>query len=102
LTDFENAMMHIGGSFFSQYAGLDPNDTNAIKEQANLLLELVPKQEWSEEDEKNRNLINTILWESVGKHLDAPEYGSIVTQGDAANLTQWLKTLKENGRRINT
>ena len=58
--------------------------------------------EWSEEDEENRNLINTILWESVGKHLDAPEYGSIVTQGDAANLTQWLKTLKENGRRINT
>jgi hypothetical protein len=52
LTEFENAMMHIGGSFFGQHAGLDPNDTNAIKEQANILLGLVPKQEWSEEDEK--------------------------------------------------
>lgn len=51
LTDFENAMMHIGGSFFGEYAGLDPNDTNAIKEQAKLLLELAPKQEWSEDDE---------------------------------------------------
>jgi len=53
LTDFENAMMHIGCSFFGQHAGLNPNDTNAIKEQANLLLELVPKQEWSKEDKEN-------------------------------------------------
>lgn len=52
LTDFENAMMHIGESFFGQHAGLDPNDTNAVKEQANHLLELVPKQEWSEDDEQ--------------------------------------------------
>ena len=52
LTNFENAMMHIGSSFFGDNAGLDPNDTNTIKEQANLLLELVQKQEWSEEDEK--------------------------------------------------
>jgi hypothetical protein len=51
LTDFENAMMHIGGSFFGENAALDPNDTNTIKEQANFLLELVPKQEWSKEDE---------------------------------------------------
>lgn len=56
LTDFENAMMHIGGSFFGQYVGLDPNDTNAIKEQANLLLKLVPNKEWSEEDESMRKL----------------------------------------------
>lgn len=51
LSDFENAMMHIGGSFFGKNAGLDPNDTAAIKEQAELLLELTPKTEWSEEDE---------------------------------------------------
>lgn len=51
LTEFENAMMHIGGSFFGENAGLDPNDTAAIKEQAKLLLELAPKTEWSEEDE---------------------------------------------------
>lgn len=51
LTEFENAMMHIGGSFFGENAGLDPNDTETIKEQAELLLELAPKTEWSEEDE---------------------------------------------------
>lgn len=51
LTDFENVMMHIGDSFFGQYAGLDPNDTIAIKEQATILLGLVPKQEWNKEDE---------------------------------------------------
>ena len=52
LTDFENAMMHIGRSFFGENAGLNPNDTNAIKEQANLLLELASSKEWSEEDEQ--------------------------------------------------
>ena len=51
LTEFENAMMHIGSSFFGENAGLDPNDTDTIKEQAELLLELAPKTEWSEEDE---------------------------------------------------
>lgn len=51
LTDFENAMMHIGESFFGKNAGLDPNDTNTIKEQANTLLGLVPSKDWSEEDE---------------------------------------------------
>ena len=51
LSKFEMAMMHIGGSFFGEKAGLDPNDTATIKEQAKLLLELVTKQEWSEEDE---------------------------------------------------
>lgn len=59
LTEFENAMMHIGGSFFGENAGLDPNDTDTIKEQAKLLLELVPKPEWSEEDEK---MFNSALW----------------------------------------
>ena len=54
LTEFENAMMHIGGSFFGENAGLDPNDTATIKEQAELLLELAPKTKWSEEDEKIR------------------------------------------------
>lgn len=60
LTEFENAMMHIGGSFFGENAGLDPNDTDTIKEQAELLLELAPKTEWSEEDERNlRRAIRT-------------------------------------------
>lgn len=61
LTDFENVMMHIGGSFFGENAGLDPNDTNAIKEQANILLGLVPKQEWSEDDEMIYQHCLTIL-----------------------------------------
>ena len=61
LTEFENAMMHIGRSFFEENARLDPNDTATIKEQAKLLLELAPKIEWSEEDEKKRNLLISIL-----------------------------------------
>ena len=63
LTDFENAMMHIGDSFFGQHAGLDPNDTSVVKEQAKLLLELVPKQEWSEEDENNILFLTSIIEE---------------------------------------
>ena len=52
LTDFENAMMHIGGSFFGENAGLDPNNTNVVKEQANFLLGLAQSKEWSEEDNR--------------------------------------------------
>lgn len=54
LTDFENAMMHIGGSFFGKNAGLDPNDTDIVKEQANLLLKIADQKpvEWSEEEDK--------------------------------------------------
>ena len=61
LTDLENAMMHIGESFFGNNAGLDPNDTNAIKEQANTLLGLVPSKEWSEEDEERIKNILSVL-----------------------------------------
>ena len=55
LTDFENAMMYIGGSFFGNKAGLDPNDTKKVKEQAKLLKELIQKPQWSEEDERIMN-----------------------------------------------
>ena len=51
LTKFEVAMLHIGMSFFGSSAGLNPNNTNEVKKQAKLLLELVPKQDWSDEDE---------------------------------------------------
>ena len=90
LTDFENAMMHIGESFFGNNAGLDPNDTNAIKEQAELLLELAPKQEWSEEDEEHI--------ESIIERLDG-----MCKKGATFTITKfavnqdmgWLKSLKE-------
>lgn len=59
LTEFEAAMLHIGMSFFGGSAGLNPNNTNEVKKQAKLLLELVPKQEWGEKD--NIMLENTIL-----------------------------------------
>lgn len=49
LTKFEVAMLHIGMSFFGGSAGLNPNNTNEVKKQAKLLLELVPQQEWSED-----------------------------------------------------
>jgi len=84
LTDFENVMMHIGISFFGQHAGLDPNDTNAIKEQANILLELVPKQEWSEEDDK-------MIDDAIGA-INAADY---YTYDDKKEIEDWLKSLKE-------
>lgn len=78
LTEFENAMMHIGVSFFGDNAGLDPNDTNAIKEQANLLLELVPKQGWSED-----NLMNKVIgWLPNAEkyvHINVDNNGSVHT-----------------------
>ena len=92
LTDFENSMMHIGESFFGQHAGLDPNDTNVIKEQANLLLELVPNKEWGEEDEDLlKCTINNLteLEQRFGK-----DYGKV---GECINWIKqrhWKKSLK--------
>ena len=83
LTDFENAMMHIGGSFFGENAGLDPNDTNVIKEQANLLLSIAPKQEWSEEDEE--------LYKKVETAIDS--YYAPFSR-DAEEMSEWFKSLK--------
>jgi hypothetical protein len=79
LTDFENAMMYIGGSFFGQYAGLDPNDTNTIKKQANILLELVPSKEWSEEDKYNFSDIEAMIHTMKGDGRNADK------------LINWLK-----------
>lgn len=79
LTEFENAMMHIGESFFGQPAGLDPNDTSTIKEQANLLLELVPKQEWSEDDEQYLLVCKNAL----------SKY-QVTDKWDSSIISQWL------------
>jgi len=86
LTEFENVMMHIGSSFFGENTGLDPNDTNVIKEQANLLLELVPKQEWSEEDEE---MLNTIA-----NSLDRGRVER-VWHTTTEKVFNWLKSLKD-------
>ena len=84
LTEFENAMMHIGESFFGENAGLDPNDTNTIKEQAELLLELAPKTEWSEEDVYNSKLILSTISQDQDLSLETKD-----------KLTSWLKSLKD-------
>lgn len=83
LTAFENAMMHIGGSFFGQHAGLDPNDTNSIKEQANLLLELVPSKEWNEEDE---SMLNEAIY-----FIRREPY----CENDAEPIVDWLNGIKQ-------
>lgn len=84
LTEFENAMMHIGGSFFGENADLDPNDTDTIKEQAKLLLELAPKTEWSEEDEKMcQNILECLR--NGWKKLPA----------DILKYESWLESLKD-------
>lgn len=80
LTDFENVMMHIGISFFGQHAGLDPNDTNAIKEQANILLGLVPTQ-WKPskdtDDEKIRKAL--IKFHKSTVDIDGIKGGDIIS-----------------------
>ena len=74
LSDFENAMMHIGGSFFGENAGLDPNDTATIKEQAELLLELAPKIGWSKEDENCLSTIITEFSKCAGKSVSKDKW----------------------------
>ena len=84
LTEFENAMMHIGGSFFGENAGLDPNDTATIKEQAKLLLELAPKIEWSEEDK-----------EMFDYALDMVEWYDGKNKKRVRLVSNWLKSIKD-------
>ena len=87
LSEFENAMMHIGYSFFGKRGGLDPNDTSSVKVQAQYLLELAQKSaEWSEEDE--HRVKDTIYFlETAKKH-----YASTVELGACID---WLKSLKQ-------
>lgn len=92
LTDFENAMMHIGGSFFGENAALDPNDTNVIKEQANLLLELVPSKECGEEDEKNINFLCELLTDLQVKSTENEiKHGTNSHSEYYYNIKKWLK-----------
>ena len=86
LTDFENAMMHIGGSFFGENAALDPNDTNVIKEQANLLLELMPSKKWGEEDETMITNIIIMLKEGASLHFN---------KKDMLKGVNWLNSLRD-------
>ena len=70
LSEFECAMLHIGESFFGKNAGLNPNDTALVKEQAKLLIDLVEckSAEWSEEDVQ-RKIENAIyLIEHYASH----------------------------------
>ena len=87
LSEFENAMMHIGYSFFGKRGGLDPNDTSSVKVQAQYLLELAQKSaEWSEENE--HRVKDTIYFlETAKKH-----YASTVELGACID---WLKSLKD-------
>lgn len=85
LTKFENAMMHIGDSFFGENAGLDPNDSALIKEQAKLLLELAPKTEWSEEDMSKVQRICKYLNEAKKYYADITE---------VRECMNWLKSLR--------
>ena len=85
LTDFENTMMHIGDSFFGENAGLDPNDTDTVKEQAELLLELAPSKEWSKEDDYNLQCM-------IAKAVKDIQNGTV---GRNNELIYWLKSIKQ-------
>lgn len=88
LSEFENAMMHIGYSFFGKRGGLDPNDTSSVKVQAQYLLELAQKSaEWSEEDELKRS---TLI------HVVKKQKGSAIFEGLLPEeLINWLKCIKQ-------
>lgn len=91
LTEFEAEMMHVGESFFGEYAGLNPNDTMSVRVQANLLLELANKFKWTEEDEKVfNNLIGSLIRISHRTFTDctSPNY-TFFTE------IEWLKELKQ-------
>lgn len=94
LSDFENAMMHIGESFFSKGPGLNPNDTAAIKEQAKLLMELAHKSEsvgWTVKDEANSVIINSIIECEIAEYND--EETSPIRDG-IQEAEEWFKTLR--------
>ena len=82
LSEFENAMMHIGYSFFGKRGGLDPNDTSSVKIQAQYLLELAQKPaEWSEEDDDDAWMNDIISKVENNLQLNKAEI-------------DWLKSLK--------
>lgn len=81
LTDFENAMMHIGGSFFGENAGLDPNDTAVVKEQAKYLIELVQKPAELSNDDKQ---YLTVCKNALFKYQVSDKW-------DATIISQWLE-----------
>ena len=93
LSEFERAMMHIGGSFFGENAGLNPNSTDDVKEQAELLLSLVPKQEWSEEDERMRQYVVNDL-RVVKELVNDPNYA--VSVESVEKEIDWMKSLKDS------
>lgn len=82
LTEFEAEMMHVGESFFGEYAGLNPNDTMSVRVQAKLLLELAPKPKWTEEDEEYTHYLG-ILVDNTASY----EYGK--------KVKCFLKSLKQ-------
>ena len=84
LSEFENAMMHIGYSFFGEMGGLDPNNTSSVKVQAQYLLELAQKSaEWSEEDER---MIDNIIFELEENQENINGVGYKI---------DWLKSIKQ-------
>lgn len=83
LSEFENAMMHIGYSFFGKRGALDPNDTSSVKVQAQYLLELAQKPaEWSEDDDDDAWMNDIISKVENNLQLNKAEI-------------DWLKSLKQ-------
>ena len=87
LSEFECAMLHIGESFFGKNAGLNPNDTALVKEQAKLIIDLIESKPagWSEEDEIRLEDVITLV-----EHHHDKEYNWF----DYDDLATWLKSLR--------
>ena len=95
LSEFECAMLHIGESFFGKNAGLNPNDTALVKEQAKLIIDLIESKpaEWSEDDKRKINRIYEIL----GYAADDKGFLTskrIIGDKEATGLQDFLKSLR--------
>lgn len=84
LSEFECAMLHIGESFFGKNAGLNPNDTALVKEQAKLLIDLVESEPVVLDEKDEERLIKASI--SFLKHFADNGYEN------AVECIDWLKS----------
>ena len=89
LSEFENAMMHIGYSFFGKRGGLDPNDTSSVKVQAQYLLELAQKPAWSEKNEKEYKYVLKFVDNILNNCGNKKDYDH------CKRCYDWLKSIKQ-------
>jgi len=85
LNEFENAMLHVGMSFFGKNADLSPNDTDEVREQAKLLLGLAKTNKCGDDYNPYKAVV-----ESIAKMCDKYE----AFASDEAQMRDFLCNVK--------